>query len=571
MFHHASQSLVSFLTTVAVTITVVLVASVNAMTTSYPPQLLSDPFLESPTPNSIQVVWFTEFQGSNHFVRYGQNLDKQTAATTSLLSRTYEDQASHLDQSFPTQPQRRLIWRHEATITPLKPNQRLPYRVTSIREDQEKVTSDTFTLSATPPPETSLKILLTSDHQLKPLTSANLQKVEETIGQVDGVFLAGDLTNIPDRGSEWFDDSGGNAFFPNLQGTANYPLTKNGKTTVYKGGKLIQNAPMFIAIGNHEVMGRYNPAHPLNEQFRDAFPRTALPASQDQNWIKNRSYNTDTVNEIFNFPGEENYYAVTFGDIRLVVLYATNIWRSPAQSDHVKGKYQERQEDFNHPEAWGYGQHIFEPIHKGSQQYQWLEAELNSPEFKQATYKIVMLHHPLHSLGENITPAYTNPVQRIERDTEGNIQGIRYEYPQEDNYLIRDVVPLLEQHKVQLVFYGHSHLWNRFVSSTGMHFLETSNVGNSYGAYLGEKRRNVPEDYQENYAAIGNPYGLEPIIPTVAPLLDEQGKPKPYIASNDITVFSVFETETGVISSYYFDTRKPHSDVVKFDEFRLNL
>jgi hypothetical protein len=146
---------------------------------------------------------------------------------------------------------------------------------------------------------------------------------------------------------------------------------------------------------------------------------------------------------------------------------------------------------------------------------------------------------------------------------------VRYEYPKNADYIIRDIIPLLEAAEVQFVFYGHSHLWNRFSSQSGIHFLETSNVGNSYGAHWGENKREVPIGYQEDYAEVGNPNDLEPIIPSIAPLLDEDGKPLPYIASNDITVFSIFDTGTGTISSYRFDTRKPKSEVVKFDEFKL--
>ena len=181
----------------------------------------------------------------------------------------------------------------------------------------------------------------------------------------------------------------------------------------------------------------------------------------------------------------------------------------------------------------------------------------------------MMFHHPPHSLGENIVPAYTDPVQIVDRALDGEIKMVRYEYPKQQDYLIRDVVPLLETAGVQLVLYGHSHLWNRFVSSSGMHFLETSNVGNSYGAFAGEKRRFVPPGYREDYSAIGDPNRLEPVVPTVAPLLGKDGRPLPYIESNDITAFSIFDTGNGTVSSYYFDTRKPESDVVKFDEFKL--
>ncbi len=567
------------------------------------PQLLTDPFLQVPTENSVRVVWFTEFKGSRHTVLYGQGLKRNAIATTTKLSRTREDQKSNVGQQTQDgqiyqQPTSRDIWRHEAIVTGLTPNQRVPYQVTSVQEDGQKVSSRQFTLAPKPTPGTALKILLTSDHQLMPMTSANLQKVVETIGQVDAVFFAGDSVNVPDRASEWFDDNRGGAFFPCIQGRAHYELEKEGVKTTYKGGELIQYAPLFLTVGNHEVMGRFSNHHDLNDQFNDPYPRTIAETLYQEKseyfnpehdpqirktWLKDNSFNTDTYNEIFTLPpnpsGGENYYAVTFGDIRLVVLYITNVWRSPSLEADARGRYREREDDLDNPVAWGYGQHIFEPVAKGSVQYNWLEKELNSRDFQQAKYKIVMLHHPPHSLGANIVPAYTDPMQRIERDEKGHITAVRYDYPKAEDYIIRDVVPLLEAARVQLVFYGHSHLWNRFVSSSGMHFLESSNVGNSYGAYLGNEKRPVPTDEQTDYAATGDPNGLEPVIPTIAPLLGEDNQPLPYIASNDITVFSILDTGTGTVSSYRFDTRKaklspkdsPTSDVEKFDEFRLDM
>jgi len=554
------------------------------------PQLLSDPFLQLPTATSVRVIWFTEFAGSKHIVAYGQNLSEAAVATTTKLSRIREDRDSRV--GYQTQkgqvykPTMRDIWRHEAEVTGLTPGSRVPYKVTSVQEDGKTISSAEFTLAPKPKPDTPLKILLTSDHQLKPMTAANLQKVVETVGRVDAVFFVGDLVNVPDRASEWFDDNRGGAFFPCLQGRANYELDKNGVKTTYKGGEIIQHAPVFTAIGNHEVMGRFSKSGSLDDEFDDAIPRAV--AQEDQHsgtlkpnkaenigasWLKNNSFNTDTYAEIFTLPesnqGEKTYYAVTFGDVRLVVLYATNIWRSPNLDAEAKGKYQERERDLNNPDQWGYGQHIFEAIAPGSTQYNWLEQKLNSPEFRQAKYKVVMLHHPPHSLGGNIIPPYTDPLQVIEPNQDGSIKAVRYEYPKKADYIIRDVVPLLEAADVQLVFYGHSHLWNRFISSTGMHFLETSNVGNSYGAAFGDKQRDVPAGYEEDYVATGDPNGLEPVVPTIVPLVSEDGKPLPYVASNNITVFSIFDTAAGMVSSYSFDTREPESEVVKFDEFKL--
>ncbi|MEH2183373.1 metallophosphoesterase [Nostoc sp.] len=542
------------------------------------PQLLTDPFLQLPTETSVRVVWFTEFAGVNHTVNYGENLKQTAKASTTKLSRTREDQQSRVanqtkDRQVYQKPVQRDIWRHEAEVTGLTPGVRINYRVTSVRKDGESIDSDVFSLAATPKSDTPLKILLTSDHQLKPMTAANLQKVVETVGRVDGVWFAGDLVNVSDRASEWFDNNIGGALFPGLQGRAKYEMTHDGVKTTYTGGQIIQHAPMFTCIGNHEVMGRFARTGSLNDEFDDTIPRVVAQKIYPNKSLIDNSFNTDTYEEIFSLPkskeGGKRYYAVSFGDVRLVVLYITSMWRTPSLTGKRKGRYLEAEKDLNNPENWGYGQVIYEPIAKGSKQYNWLEAELNSREFQQAKYKVVMFHHPPHTLGDNIVPAYTEPVQIIERDG-NNIKAVRYEYPKDADYIIRDVVPLLEAANVQLVFYGHSHLWNRFVSSSGMHFLETSNVGNTYGAAWGDRKREVPIGYQEDYVKLGDPNGLEPIVPTIAPLLGENGKPMPYIASNDITVFSIFDTGAGTISSYRFDTRKPDSEVLKFDEFKLN-
>lgn len=561
-------------------------ASEKLPTTGHKKSLLSDPFLQLPTKTTVNVVWFTEYKGDLHAVKYGTQLEKEAEATTTKLSRVAEDPESQLDNP-PTQSIPRDIWRHEATVTNLTPNQRLPYQVSSTY-GEETISSNVFTLAGQPTKDTALKILLTSDHQLKPMTTANLAKVVSTVGQVDAVFFSGDLVNIPDRASEWFDDRRGGAFFPSLQGRANYKLEKNGIATIYRGGEIIQHAPLFPTIGNHEVMGRFSPQITLKETFSNAIPRQVAgklyqkiaikinPQQDSQiqaNWIKNNSFNTDTYEEIFSLPqsktGAKGYYATTFGDIRLISLYVTNIWRSPSLEAADQGRYKESIVDLDNPEAWGYGQHIFESIVKGSPQYEWLQEELESEAYQQAKYKIVMFHHPPHSLGGNIVPPYTNPQEKIYYSEDGKMRSLYYDYPIKDDYIIRDLIPLLESAGVQLVYYGHSHLWNRFQSPSGMHFLESSNVGNSYGAHLGDNERPIPDYNPENYAATGNPNGLETIVPTIAPLIDETGQPLPYIASNDITAFSMFDTQTGTVSSYRYDTRKPHSTVIKFDEFKL--
>ena len=548
-----------------------------------PDSLLSDPFLQLPTENTVNVVWFAEFSGDRHLVKYGSQLKRQAIANTTKLSRVREDKESQIDN--PPLKSQRDIWRHEAVVTGLTQNKRVPYQVESIRDGQT-IPSDVFTLTSLPKSGSALKILLTSDHQLMPMTTANLEQVVKTVGRVDAVFLPGDLVNVPDRASEWFDDRRGGAFFPALQGRGSYQLEHDGSSTTYRGGEIIQHAPIFTAVGNHEVMGKVSSDLTLEEEFSQPqphqvavknYPSASASASEDNflakaDWIKNNSFNSDTYEEIFTLPesstGGRRYYATTFGDVRLISLYVTNVWRSPSLDADTQGRYKESDAEIKNPSAWGYGQHIFEPIAEGSPQYEWLRQELQSAAYRQAKYKIVMFHHPPHTLGGNIVPPYTDPQPKLYYSEDREVSRY-YDYPIENDYIIRDLIPLLESAGVQLVYYGHSHLWNRFQSDSGMHFLESSNVGNSYGAHLGNNKREVPTYSPQNYATTGNPNGLLPIVPNLAPLVDESGRPLPYIASNELTVFSIFDTADGTVSSYYYDTRQPNSEAIEFDRFKL--
>jgi hypothetical protein len=577
-------------------------------------ELLTEPFLQAPTEDSVHVVWFTEFEGSRHALVYGEGVDallgdgrvsfaqlamraqrgriRVVFADTTKLSRTREDARSNVPGQSYDEVTARDVWRHEAEAVQLEPGERIPYAVISLHEDDAMAISGSYSLAAKPQAGMPAKILLTSDHQSKPMTPANMQKVEETVGRVDAVFFAGDLVNVPDRASEWFDDAKGGAFFPGLQGTASRELSHNGVTTTYTGGEIIQNAPLYPVIGNHEVMGRVKDAG-LNPQFGSPVPRdvaakayeevadqvnpTGDPEVREQ-WIENNSFNADTYLELFTLPesdtGGEKYYAETFGDVRLVSLYATRIWKNWDTNGNSNSAYNEATENFGDPLEQGWGRHIFEPVKKGSEQYRWLEQELMSPEFQNAKYKVVMLHHPVHNLGGNVVPPFTDPVRIVERDEDGQITRIRYEYPKDENYLIRDLEPLFEQAGVDLVYNGHNHVWNRFEGPTGVHYLESSNVGNTYGAFMTGRSNRFGNPgapwIQDNYDDADDPYGLEPVVPTVSPLTDGDGEPLPYVSSNAITTFSVFETEDGTITTYAYDTKDPDSEVWVLDRFQLD-
>lgn len=334
-------------------------------------------------------------------------------------------------------------------------------------------------------------------------------------------------------------------------------------------------------------MGRRN-AGDLGAQFNSPLPidvarklnaETDPSGTSREQWIEDHSFNIDTYAELFTLPtsrtGGESYCAQTIGNVRLISLYATKIWRGKNATRDATGAFREATDTHGEPMDQGWGEHIFEPIAKGSEQYEWLERELRSPETRRAEVTVVMMHEAVHSLGANVLTPFTDPVRIEERNADGDLVRIRYEYPREQDQLRGDLKELLEgSGVVDLVLNGHSHLWNRFESPNGVDYLETSNVGNSYGAYTEGNGRSrpvpLPPWNPANYTAQGDPGGLEAIVPNVAPFTDEAGNPQPYVASNDVTVFSILDTGAGTVTSYAYDLRRPDQPVRVLDRFSLN-
>jgi hypothetical protein len=590
------------------------------------PLVLTEPFLQLPTADSVRVVWFTEFRGRDHAVRYGTGFAQQVAAVSTPLSRMYEDANSTVGGRSYTGLTQRDIWRHEATVTGLAPG-RQPY--VAIGSDGVKtMRSVEGSLQPLPAAGQATRFLLTSDLQLKKMASANYERVSETLAPIDVVLFAGDLVNVPNRASEWFDNNVLNLppFFAALQGT----MRKWQPLSTYTGGPLLQNGVIYPILGNHEYSGRWNPANNLNTMFNDPQPRwyaemqydkvaTTVNPSGDaairERWIRDNSFEIISYSEVFTLPqGPEGgrYYAQRIGDTFLIAMDGNRIWRG--WGANTRGKLTEATASLNDPSQWGFGDFQFHPFARGSRQYQWLQEVLASDAFKSAKYKIVMVHQSVFGLGDNATPVmaqtqatfeysdaagavqtmgpFAFPIDRATWNGQiqpvldaGRMRYVKYDYPLAGDLWRNEVEPLLVAAGVQLVQVGHSHLWCRSKVG-GMHYLETSNVGNSYGAYVAQlapRRSAVPADSalagrtslrwnQDDYPREDDPHDRPMALPSLRnPQVELAGATEnvPFLSSNDVTAYSVFDTSTGIVASYAFDTRYPARDPIKFDEFRL--
>jgi hypothetical protein len=589
--------------------------------------VLSEPMLQLPTADSVRVVWFTEFKGVRHTVRFGVGLTKEVEAVSVKLSRMYEDATSQVAGRTYTALTERDIYRHEATVSGLKAGERLPYVALS-DDGTQPVRSGDNTLQPLPATGHRLRLLLTSDLQLKKMAAANYERVAETLAPIDGVLFAGDLVNVPNRASEWFDNGVLNnpPFFAALQGTMN----KWQPTSTYSGGNILQNAWIYPILGNHEYSGRWRPEkNDLGTMFNDPQPRWYAEMRYDQQaavlnprndamlrekWIRDNSFETVSYEEIFTLPQGpegERYYAQRIGDLFLIAMDGNRIWRG--WGANTRGKFSEATASLNKTDEWGFGDFQFWPFAKGSRQYAWLLEVLASEAFRTAKYKVVMVHQSVFGLGDNATPVMAQTQASFEYiDANGarQVRGpfafpiaadvwatqiqplidsgfmgyVKYDYPLSGDLWKTEIEPLLMQAGVQLVHVGHSHLWCR--SKVGnMHYLETSNVGNSYGAYIAEltaKRNKVPTPTQtqaltsftwnqDDYPLDGDPHDRLMALPSLRnPMAELAGTGAvPFVSSNDITAYTVFDSGTGIVSSYAFDTRYPARDPIKFDEFSL--
>lgn len=189
------------------------------------------------------------------------------------------------------------------------------------------------------------------------------------------------------------------------------------------GAALLQNLPLFPSLGNHEY----------GEQ-----PRTA--SSRDE------TASLQTYTALFNLPGNERYYSHDYGNVHFIHLNIARQWTSDA---------------FTKPQ-WILG----DPISPGSAQFQWLAKDLAA---NRQPWTVVSFHQPMLGQGHNTFPNFCNP----ELKADGT-----YEYPRD--VLYDDLRSLLEKHGVNLVIWGHSHVYEHYYVG-GIHYLEASNIGNSYG------------------------------------------------------------------------------------------
>ncbi|MEM1188590.1 MAG: metallophosphoesterase [Pseudomonadota bacterium] len=612
-------------------------------------QIITDPMLTGPADGEVSVVWYTTMPGDSHRVVFGDDLSAEVAATTTRMSQMFEDAGSEFPQGRrvgePIEGEAVVeqdIYRHEARVTGLEANRRVPYYAATESNGAE-FKSQLFSLQPLPSPDQPVKILITSDQQNRANAPANFEKVVETVGRVDAVFFAGDLVDTPNRASEWFyrGTEGRPAFFPSLQGfykriRAEHP---------YDGGQILQHAPLFATIGNHESPGIFDRTQSLGTQDNDPQPRwyanwkwsqlspgeQASTGMTREEYVRSNSFDHVTYYEMWNLPendiaGEdpENYYALRYGNVSLISMNVSRVWRSWnngfGENDNP-GKFKEPALSVNDLDRWGFGDMFFGDYSEGSLQRDWLREQLQEQPFTSAPFHVVLTHQSMHGYGDNSVPVMANPEATISftdgsspivttfpaeqnvwdsivaAATAGTIEEVRYKYERSQDLWIAVEEELLAA-GVDLVISGHSHVWSRtFVESADgerMNYIESSNVGNSFGPFAETRPRVTwarnfypdpesgdtvdPEFWTpEDYPRVGDPQGRPDVVPTGVAngedfmrMVDGATEDLPFLSSNNFTVFTILDSGDGTVRSYAHDVAFPQSPAYEVDCFALD-
>ncbi|MCP4455778.1 MAG: hypothetical protein GY809_30330, partial [Planctomycetes bacterium] len=125
-------------------------------------------------------------------------------------------------------------------------------------------------------------------------------------------------------------------------------------------------------------------------------------------WHSGRSW----FSSFFALPNNEQWFAFTYANVRIIGL-DTNV-----------------------------------SFYPGSVQHRWLEAELTSEAYQQATWRVAYFHHP----------AFT---------------ASRY---RDDPDVVQHLVPLFEAGQVDMVFSGHAHAYERYIHND-VHYIVTGGGG----------------------------------------------------------------------------------------------
>ena len=368
------------------------------------------PYLQNPAPHAMTVRWLSNAKQPGTLT---VNLDGKD-----LQYRTEPEEASALSHNpfkeEPDAPHPAVPWIHSVRIEKLKPSTRYTYSVTQGNEKH----SASFRTAALP--EDAVRLIVYSDSETEPesstappvawpvSTGSNRPEgivnylVDQTTGYrencrmiadrcPDLLLVVGDLAECGGEQRDW------DEFWKHNAG---------------EFGSLASWIPILPALGNHE-----NYAGPGGGYSADG-----------------ANFSTDKYLTYFNVPDngakdakhQGRYYRLDYGPITLITL------------DSSDGRPNKTAADTNH-NLEGSNAPDFNP---GSEQYQWLEAQLADAQ-KASRFTFVQFHHTMFGSGPHSIPFGSE------------------HFSGQAGIPMRVLLPLFLKYGVDVIFSGHDEMLER--------------------------------------------------------------------------------------------------------------
>jgi len=365
------------------------------------------PYLQNPASDAMSVRWLsnTSDPGTLKLEGDAREFRSTPVLATALAYNTLSPE--------PGGPHPELPWLHQVRLTGLAPGGKYTYTVTQGAETH----TGTFT---TPAPDQPVRFVVYSDSETEPESSTtppvawpipkNSNRpagqpdyfVNQTVGYQENcrviaerkpnfVLVVGDIVETGGEQRDW------DEFWKHNAGEFN---------------TLAGDIPILTALGNHE-----NSAGPGG-----GYDAAASNFSTD----KFLTYFESPSNEATNPKHHGRYYRIDYGPVTIITVDSSN--GNPHKTDADTNHYLDGS---NAPD--------FNP---GSEQYQWLEAQLADAQAK-SRFTFVDFHHTMYGSGPHSVPFG------------------RKGFSGQSGIAMRVLRPLLFRYGVDAVFSGHDELMER--------------------------------------------------------------------------------------------------------------
>ncbi len=382
------------------------------------------PYLLTPEPNAITVVWFSNDSNPGTLTITTANDSRQFTSTPTLADAlTYHPlELDQLDKDSPTEAP----YKHVIHLSKLTASERISYEVEQGGERYQG------TLMASPLPYSPIRFIIFADCETEPESTGKhtpwpqpngdpnrLYIADQTEGfkqnlrviqqrNPDFLAFAGDLAQSGGEQRDW------DEFWHHLNG---------------KYGNLAGSIPIVAAPGNHDAYGG---------------PKDLGRFSADGNRRADAKFRTyfQTPHDQHHPP--QGYHRLDFGPITLISIDSTN--GLPDKTDR----------DTNwHLTARDHA-HDFNP---GSPQYRWLQAQLADAQ-QHSQFTFVQFHHVPYSVGPHGFPA--------------GDKGHNHAQDKQSGIPMRILTPLFMQYGVDAVFAGHDEMYEHSIITGGLEQLPKS-------------------------------------------------------------------------------------------------